>query len=208
MSVTEARTTATRTTTRPATRDDRDRVNRTLARAFADDPVFAWLMPDEANRLPRLPEVFDIFAEAFARHDETHTIGAVEGVAMWAPPGVSPVHPDDEEAMGERVAAVAGDDLERIGICMAVFEEAHPEEPAWYLQFLGVDPSRQGQGLGSALLRDVLDRADAAGEAAYLEATSELNRALYERHGFEVVRGLVLPDGPPVYAMWREPQAG
>ncbi len=30
--------------------------------------------------------------------------------------------------------------------CMEVFEAAHPEEPAWFLQFLGVDPALPGPG--------------------------------------------------------------
>jgi hypothetical protein len=51
----------------------------------------------------------------------------------------------------------------------------------------------------------VLDIADAAGEPAYLEATSSRSRALYERHGFEVTRELRCGDSPPLWAMWRDP---
>jgi ribosomal protein S18 acetylase RimI-like enzyme len=87
-----------------------------------------------------------------------------------------------------------------------LFGAAHPHEPAWYLQFLGVDPAYQGRGLGSALLRDVLDAADESGQAAYLEASSDRNRALYERHGFAHLGDLTLPDGPTAYAMWRDPR--
>ena len=32
----------------------------------------------------------------------------------------------------------------------------HPAEPHWYLPLIGVDPSRQNQGHGSALLRHAL----------------------------------------------------
>ena len=69
-------------------------------------------------------------------------------------------------------------------------------------------PELQGHGIGSALLRPVLERCDADGVAAYLEATSSENRRLYERHGFRVVRELPLPAGPSLWAMWREPEAG
>ena len=70
-----------------------------------------------------------------------------------------------------------------------------------------IQPAVQGLGLGSALMRATLVGVDAAGEPAYLEATSPDNRRLYERHGFEVVRELPLPGGPSLYAMWREPAA-
>jgi ribosomal protein S18 acetylase RimI-like enzyme len=66
-------------------------------------------------------------------------------------------------------------------------------------------PEHQGEGIGSAMLRVALARCDEAGEPAYLEATSEDNRRLYERHGFRVTRELLLPDGPSLWAMWRAP---
>jgi ribosomal protein S18 acetylase RimI-like enzyme len=194
--------------TRPARRGDRDDLNRVLTAAFVDDPVLSWLVPDRAEREPLLPLVFDAFADAFARHDQTHVTApgdALTGVALWAPPGVAPVHPDDQATFGGRLAELAAPHLERFGLCGEIFEAAHPAPPAWYLQFLGVDPAHQGHGYGSALLRTVLDAADRAGEAAYLEATSDRNRALYERHGFACIGDLPFPEGPTAYAMWREP---
>ena len=61
--------------------------------------------------------------------------------------------------------------------------------------------------IGSALLHEVLDRADREHLPAYLEATSPRNRALYERHGFEVTGELRCADCPPLWAMWRAPRA-
>jgi ribosomal protein S18 acetylase RimI-like enzyme len=203
------RTTHPVVTTRRATSADRAILDAALAAAFLEDPVFAWIFPDRASLEQAIEPCFDIYAEAFSRHDETHLVttdGAVAGVAMWAPPGVLPVHPDDEGRLNERVAELLSDDeLGRLGQLAECFEAAHPEQPCWYLQFLGVDPVRQQHGFGSTLLRDVLVVADERGEAAYLEATTLRNRTLYERHGFVCTGEIVLPDGPTTYAMWREP---
>ena len=88
-----------------------------------------------------------------------------------------------------------------------LLERNHPFEPDHlHLALLGVVPDHQGTGIGSALLRSVLDRADREGTPAYLEATSDRNRALYERHGFVALRQLQVLDCPPLTAMWREPQ--
>lgn len=200
--------------THPVTRAsaaDATAVDRTLAAAFADDPVFAWLLPDRARRAAVLQPSFAAFRAAFARHDRTYRTGdgaSTTGAALWAPPGHAPVHPDDEGTLLElHVDLLTDDELERFGACMAVFEAAHPSAPAWFLQFVGVDPAHQGQGLGSALLDHVLAEADWRGEAAYLEATSPRNRALYERHGFRCIGDLVLPGGPTCWAMWRDPWA-
>jgi GNAT superfamily N-acetyltransferase len=68
-------------------------------------------------------------------------------------------------------------------------------EPHWYLWVLGVDPPRQGQGVGSALLQPVLARADGEGLPCYLETQKERNVPFYQKHGFEVVVEDDLPDG-------------
>lgn len=68
---------------------------------------------------------------------------------------------------------------------------------------IGADPSRQGQGLGSALLKEGLKRCDADGVIAYLESSNPKNIPLYERYGFEVI-GVIQPgDFPPFYPMLR-----
>lgn len=61
-------------------------------------------------------------------------------------------------------------------------------------------------GLGAWVLRPVLDHCDANGLPAYLEATCEHNRALYDRLGFAVREEIALGKGaPPLWPMWREP---
>ncbi|TDC98808.1 GNAT family N-acetyltransferase [Nonomuraea deserti] len=71
---------------------------------------------------------------------------------------------------------------------------------------MGVIRGRQGTGLGSAMLRHRLGRADADGLPAYLEASSPRSRALYERHGFEELGEPVrVADSPLLWPMWRRP---
>jgi hypothetical protein len=80
-----------------------------------------------------------------------------------------------------------------------------PHGSYWYLQFLGVAPAWQGQGIGSALMTPVLERCDREGVRAYLDATSERNKRLYERHGFVAQDRFAPPGGPPIWPMWRQP---
>jgi len=87
-------------------------------------------------------------------------------------------------------------------------EGLHPKEPNhWYLGYLGTRCDSQGQGLGSAMLREVLAQADDTGTPAYLESSNERNLTLYQRHGFRVVEEIkALDDGPSIWRMWRDPQ--
>ena len=70
---------------------------------------------------------------------------------------------------------------------------------------LGVDPPRQGEGLGSALMQPVLELCDRERVPAYLESSKERNVDFYARHGFRVTSELRLPKGPAMWPMWRNP---
>jgi ribosomal protein S18 acetylase RimI-like enzyme len=195
-------------TVRPTDAADHQAVVTALSRGFYDDPVFRWIYPDDNRRLAVLPGFFAVFATAIGRHEVSLVAGEGIGAALWVPPGGQVVADDEAEAFGEALATLSPPDVERVVTCMSLLEETHPHERCWYLNLVGVDPQHQGRGIGSALLRPVLDRCDADGEGAYLEATSGDNRRLYERHGFETVRELPLPGGPSLWAMWRNPRTG
>ncbi len=183
---------------------DRDMVARTLAQAFQDDPVFGWLVPDETRRRTTLPGVFGVFADAFLPLEDSTM--AADGAALVAPPQVDPFAGEDGEEHLASLVEASGEDAERAGLLTAVLDEHHPAAPCAHLQFIGVVPDRQGRGVGGRLLVDLARRWDSRGDAAYLEATSPDNRRLYERHGFEVTDEIVVPDGPTLWAMWRDPQ--
>jgi ribosomal protein S18 acetylase RimI-like enzyme len=192
---------------RAATAADHAAVVRVLSEAFADDPVFSWIYPDPATRAAVLPGFFALFAEHSSRLDGDLIAGDGHGAAVWVPPGESLVAPEHEEAFGVAIVGLSPGDAERLVASDEVFEAAHPTEPHWYLSLLGVADAHQGRGVGSALLRAATERSDRAGMPSYLEATKAENRRLYERHGFVVTDELRLPDGPPVWAMWREARA-
>jgi ribosomal protein S18 acetylase RimI-like enzyme len=87
----------------------------------------------------------------------------------------------------------------------AVFRQRRSEH--WYLLGIGVDPRRQGQGIGSHLLQPVFHSADAAGYCCCLETPKASNVTFYRRHGFEVVSDTdPLDGGPHTWQMARPPR--
>jgi len=171
---------------------DTETAIRVLTAAFADDPVARWLLP--GNLTADL--VFAPLVQTSAAHGELAVAADGTAAAVWLPRAAEPPVPDGEPLP---------DALARLRTFMELTEARHPTgRPHLYLVFLGVAPGAQGRGLGGALLRERLARADADGLPAYLEATSPGSRALYERHGFrDTGAPIQLPDGPPVWPMWR-----
>ncbi|WP_149547579.1 GNAT family N-acetyltransferase [Streptomyces marokkonensis] len=195
--------------------DDRELVVRLLDRAFQDDPVSGWVFPGEEYRRAthhRLMAAFTDIVLAEGRVDLTEDGSAC---ALWmSVPADDPGHGD--QRAGERtddddfarMRRAVDPDNERVELIGRLTAGIHPSGRAHeYLWMIGVVPGRQGEGLGTALIGSVLDRCDRQGRAAYLEASSERSRLLYERLGFEAAgEPLALPDGPRMWPMWREPR--
>jgi ribosomal protein S18 acetylase RimI-like enzyme len=183
-----------------------------LARAFDDDPVFRFLYPTPRRRhlacrgfLHSIARDALPFGEVWAAFD-----GVVVAAAGWLPEGTYP--PTRWRAARLLMSAwstVLTPHTFRDGLrYLSETEKLHPKEPHWYLAVIGVEPTRQGEGLGGKLLAAVLDPLDRKGIPAYLETSTEANVAWYRHHGFEVQNEVnPAPTGPPVWTMWREPKA-
>jgi GNAT superfamily N-acetyltransferase len=194
---------------RKATLADAPRLAQALASAFQDDPVIAWIFPDKQCRGRVLPAFMEFRLRKLAfPHDEIWMTAGGAAAAVWLPPPgrwqLSQVQrlrllPALVRFLGLRTASVLGG-LERM-------EERPPDDRShWYLFILGTEPAAQGRGLGSALLDHMLARIDADGMPVYLESSNERNLAWYGRHGFEVTGEVVIPGGPRIWPMWREPR--
>jgi ribosomal protein S18 acetylase RimI-like enzyme len=68
---------------------------------------------------------------------------------------------------------------------------------------IGVDPTCQGMGYGSALLAYALEVCDRDHLPAYLESSNPRNIPLYERFGFEVQGEIQVATSPPIAPMLR-----
>jgi GNAT superfamily N-acetyltransferase len=193
---------------RLAAPEERRLVAEALSHGFYDDPLFRWMFPDDSRRLREGELGFDLFVRHFYfPHGEIYTTDRFAGAACWIAPHRSKVGILKQLRMLPGMVRVFRGDLPRLFAMVNAFDKRHPHEDAhWYLPAIAVRSAWQGRGFGAALLRPALERCDREGIPAYLEATSPRNRALYERHGFEVRDELrVREDAPPTWLMWRDP---
>jgi ribosomal protein S18 acetylase RimI-like enzyme len=191
---------------RRATQDDVTAMAAQLADTFFDDPVTSHIFRNETRRQAGLRAYFSTQMKAdYLPFGGCYTTEGYSGSAIWAPAGkpmqtglsgmlaLLPVLPYMASNLGTTLRL------------LTLMETKHPRQPHWYLATLGTAVEQQGKGVGSALMRPVLEHCDAEGLPCYLESSKERNVPFYRRHGFEVVEEVALPDGPTLWTMWREP---
>lgn len=189
----------THTLIEPEQRQNEARVMATLVTAFAADPPVRWTFPEPEQYLTHFPDFARAFAGKAFEHD---TVDELTGraAALWLPPDVPP---DDARVMEVFHRSVAVSLLPELSDLFDQMSAHHPEEPHWYLPLIGADPTQQGKGCGSTLLRVGLARCDRDRLPAYLEATHPRNVALYERFGFRAVGRIKTKTSPVIIPMVR-----
>jgi ribosomal protein S18 acetylase RimI-like enzyme len=188
---------------RSAREDERQSVIDVITLAFSTDPMARWAYPHPATYLAAMPKTIEAFGGNGFAHGTVYLADGGAAASMWLPPGV--------ESDAEQLAALSEQysPPERLPEMMQVFErmsEHHPNEPCWFLPLIGVDPTSQGRGYGSALLRHALDQCDRDNVAAYLESSNPRNIPLYERHGFKVLGSIQAGSSPTLVPMLRRPK--
>lgn len=193
-------------TVRRVARGDVASLARVLARAFDDDPLFRWILPGD-DRASRLEVLFEGSLRAiYLERPDPWTTADRDGAALWLPPGGWRRGLATQLRVAPSAIRAMGSGLLRAASALRAVEEHHLQEPHHYLAVLGVDPGRQGRGIGRALLEPVLSRCDHDGLPAYLETAKEGNLGFYRRCGFEVTGKVELPSAPPIWLMRRAPR--
>ena len=180
--------------------DNAPELGKALAVAYEANPLVRWMFEDDLSSA-RLQGLFTSLVEFGIKNGLVYNVSDRDGASIWFPPiseGLDQldVTTDTSEWSGGRRDAA-----------LAVLAAGRPTEPHFYLDAVGVTPTRRRQGIASALLAPVLAVCDSRGLGAYLENSDPANSTFYRRHGFTEVGPLPMPEGAPlVVSMWRQPR--
>lgn len=187
---------------------DTPRVVHHLVQAFQNDAFMKWMVLEHA----RFPDAMDLFFETClqtlcAPHGEVLVADDCSGAAMWYPPGTYRIGPITQMKLVPKMIKAGGfRGLIRMVKVIDTLDKIHPKETHYYLHFIGINPEKTGQGLGTAMMVPVLNKCDHEGCGAYLENTHPGNNEFYSKLGFRIKQEIIIQKGaPPLWAMWRDP---
>jgi GNAT superfamily N-acetyltransferase len=198
---------ASRVSIRPASPSDIPALAGVLARAFAADPMTLWPLATADDVPARIRAMFEIVDTPFAAEGWMYAAGEGLGVMSLLPPGSD----DREREIGAAIApalaaALTPEGGERYERFWDWIGSMVPPEPRWLLDQVAVEPAAQGRGIGGAMLRFAIARADGDGLPLVLETGVAANVPLYERFGFRVLQAAEAPGGGPrIWFMGRDP---
>jgi ribosomal protein S18 acetylase RimI-like enzyme len=166
-----------------------------LATAFAKDPITGFLLQTGRGYRERVTQFFSLLMRARIELEMPVSVArGAQGIG-GATMGYTTVQPEWPAGLTEEWArfekAIPGL-ADRMAIYDEVATKFKPRVPHYYLGVIGTDPTLQGSGIGTQLLKSFCEVSanDPLSSGVYLETAQESNLRFYERAGFaETGRG-------------------
>ena len=166
-----------------------------LATAFAQDPITGFLLQTSQGYLERVTQFFSLLMRARIELKMPVFVArgahAIDGATM----GYSTLRPDWSVGLTEewvRFEKAIPGLTDRMAIYDEVATKFKPPVPHYYLGVIGTDPTLQGSGIGTQLIKSFCEvsASDPLSSGVYLETAQASNLRFYERAGFaETGRG-------------------
>lgn len=186
---------------RKASYADKAIVVRILCNAFADNRSVLYLLPKDRSFDRRLKRLMTYSFDCCFRFGEVYISDDNNACALTVLPETKS---NNAWLIWQQIKLVTGA-LGLLNTSKALKREAlvkqhYPTEAYYYIWYIGVEPANQGNGAGSALLRQLQARASSLGRAIYLETSTVRNLPWYGKNGFNKY-GQIDDFGFPLYLL-------
>lgn len=174
-----------------ATLNDKELVTDILIRSFVDNKSVNYIIKQDKKREQRLKylmeysfDICNLFGDVFVSDDR-------KGCALVVVPDRKKVTVKSILLDIKIVFSVTG--LSNITKAIrreSAIKKIHPDTLLYYLWFIGVEPSQQGNGIGSKLLNEIIQKGLSENRTICLETSTLENIPWYEKHGFKTYQEL------------------
>lgn len=183
-----------------------------ISRAFHDDPLYSYIIPDESERNRIFPYIFKAYIWYCLQFGEVYaTSPNLEGITLCLPSEFSYITPERSKECGDEVFfyMLGKKYLERLSVTSHPNEihEQLIKEPHIYLMVIAVDPKYQRKGFGRKLLLPMLEHLDKHNLKCYLDTNKKNNALYYQNFGFNVMKEFEIKNtGITNWSMLRDPE--
>ncbi len=191
-----------------ARKEDIHVLKNVLVKSFMNDPFTNWLVKHDDKILSRMDAIFAPVLNHFGfKYAHVYTTEEKNCCAVWIPPGkYNPNSIFNLLLLPAWIKVVGWSRLLKTMQAASVLSNHHAGPQYFYLSTVGTLPELQGKGIGSAILKPVLDICDGDKIPACLETSNEKNISFYEKHGFKIKSEFIIPHGGArTWVMTREP---
>ncbi|MFN8576875.1 MAG: GNAT family N-acetyltransferase [Candidatus Sericytochromatia bacterium] len=189
--------------------EDLDILSDILLKAFESEPMSNWTVKNDNKRLQRIKLMQETIIKFFGfPYGEVFTNEDKTSCAVWIKPeNFFNISFTSLSLILAWVKTVGIERIPKILKTANILSKHQPKFKCYYLMSLGVIPEHQGKGIGSKLIKPILDKCDKERIPIYLETSNKDNLRFYEKHGFRIKDEINNPSILPLtWTMIREPK--
>lgn len=186
-----------------ATHKDKALVVDLLSRAFDDNKSVNHVIPQDPRRRERIWHLMSYSFEVCHRFGKVYLSEEGKGCALILFPEQQKTNLSSLKLDLKLIARAIG--LSNVGKVVSrekAIKKRRPQELLYYLWFIGVEHGERGQGIGSGLLNDIIEEAEAMKRPICLETSASKNLSWYQKAGFSIYDELDL--GYTLYFLKRD----
>jgi GNAT superfamily N-acetyltransferase len=178
---------------RRATVNDRQLVIDILKKSFDDNKSVNYVVKQDQKRKDRIQGLMEYSFDVCNAFGEVWTSEDLQACALI-------LFPDKKRTSLKTILwdlklALSVIGVDRVSAVLrreSMIKSHHPKQPFAYLWFIGVNPSKQNKGIGSAFIKEVIHKCEKQERPIYLETSVERNLPFYKKFGFEIFQSLNL----------------
>jgi ribosomal protein S18 acetylase RimI-like enzyme len=170
---------------------DKSRLVDILTQSFKDNRSVNYIIKQDKYKLQRIDELMNYSFKLGNKFGKTYVSNDRNACAIV-------IYPDRKRTTSKSMLWDIQFILKSIGIGNirkaikreAAIKKFHPEIPFTYLWFIGTEPSEQGKGIGTALMKKIISESEKLNRPIYLETSTESNIPWYQKFGFKIYQEL------------------